>query len=170
MPTAVKRSRGSKVRHDVELEPTAPPGLPPRPAYLAADDAAASAWSAIATRLLDQRVLTTAHGELLAVLADAWAQYVRLQAAYAEMGYRSVLIQKWTEQGRKRERVVENPLCRQLRLQALLLNTLFGEFGQTPASAPKVHARADQVDPLESFLSGGPARVVPFPKSKGART
>jgi len=140
------------------------------PPHLAADDLARAAWQDIAARLLAQNVLTTGHGELLALIADAWAQYVRLRLAFAKLEYQSVIVQEWKQRGRTMRRFVENPLCRQLRQQALLLNSLFGEFGQTPASAPKVHASADGPDPLERFLSAGPdTNVVAFAKRKRAR-
>jgi len=162
LPTAVKRARGSRIRHDAPAEPAATPGIPPRPPHLDQDDLAGRAYDTIAARLLTQHVLTEAHGELVALMADAWAQYVRLQEAFAVLGRQAILVQEWQDQkGRVRRRVVENPLCRQMRQQALLLNTLMGEFGQTPASAPKVHAQAGAVDPLESFLTSG-ANVVPF--------
>ena len=67
------------------------------------------------------------------------------------------------ERGNERRRVVDNPLFRQLRQQTLLLNTLLGEFGQTPASAPKVQAFSDSPDPFDRFLNAGPdTNVVPF--------
>ena len=171
-PTAVKRALGSQIRHDVDQEPTAPTGVPRRPPHLDDDPEASAAWDTLAARLLVQRVLTTAHAELLAVLADAWAQYVRLKTAYRVDGYRSIIVQEWTdEKGHERSRVIENPLCRQVRQQALLLNTLLGEFGQTPASAPKVAAHAESPDPFDQFLQGPtPApTVVPFRRrQKGA--
>lgn len=170
-PTVVKRLTGARVRHDVSAEPTAPVGIPERPPHIAVDPDASAAWDALATRLTAQRVLTTAHREGLALLADAWATYVRMQRDFALVNRRTVLVQEWKDhEGVTRSRVVENPLARQIRLQALLLNTLFGEFGQTPASAPKVSTNSDSVDPFESFLASGPATVVPFVKrSKGTR-
>jgi len=169
IPTAIKRARGSEIRHNAAAEPSAPSGVPPAPPHL--DPEARAAWDAIAARLLAQRVLTTAHGELLALLADGWASYVRLQRAFAAGGYQSVLTIEWLdEKGHERKRVVDNPLFRQLRQQALLLNTLFGEFGQTPASAPKVSAFTDSPDPLERFLNNGPENnVVAFARRRKPR-
>lgn len=168
-PTAIKRLKGSRIRHDVAAEPSAPPGLPLCPPHVVADAASREAWDQLAARLLTQRVLTTAHTEALALLADGWAQYVRLQLAFAADGFRSVVKQEWTtEDGQQRSRLIENPLCRQIRQQATLLNTLFGEFGQTPASAPKVVAPGESVDPFDRFLSGGPSAVVPFKKARRA--
>lgn len=170
LPTEVKRQRGSKIRHDVEVEPTAPTGVPVRPGHVDEDPIAVDAWDRIASRLLTQKVLTTAHAELLALLADGWAQYVRLKAAFAADGYRHVLVNSWQDdRGNPRTHTVENPLVRQIRQQALLLNTLLGEFGQTPASAPKVAAHADSPDPFDRFLQGPPASVVPFRRRTGAK-
>ena len=169
VPTAILRARGSRVRHDAAKEPSAPAGVPQPPAHLAEE--ARAAWDAIAARLLAQHVLTTAHGELLALLADAWAQYVRLQTAFKAGGYQSVLTIEWMdERGNERRRVVDNPLFRQLRQQTLLLNTLLGEFGQTPASAPKVQAFSDSPDPFDRFLNAGPdTNVVPFARGRKPR-
>ena len=172
-PTAILKARGSKLRPKHKAEPTAPVGVPRRPIHLDADPDAAAIWDTLASRLLDQKVLTTAHGELLAVLADAWAQYVRLKKAFAEGGYQAVLTSVWTdENGNPRSRVIDNPLARQLRQQALLLNALLGEFGQTPASASKVAAQVDTPDPFDRFLQGpAPApgsssSVVPFSRRR----
>ena len=169
LPTAIKRALGSKIRHNAGAEPSAPAGVPLPPPHL--EPEAREAWEAIGARLLAQHVLTTAHGELLALLADAWATYVRLQKAFAAGGYESIVTQTWQdERGRERLRVAENPLFRQLQRQALLLNTLFGEFGQTPASAPKVHITAPAADPLETFLTAGPeTNVVPFARRRKPR-
>jgi P27 family predicted phage terminase small subunit len=169
LPTALKVARGSKIRHNVAAEPSAPVGVPQAPPHLTEEGRAA--WNAMAARLLAQHVLTTAHGELLALLADAWATYVRLQRAYADGGYQSVLTLEWAdERGRERRRVISNPLFNQVRQQAQLVNALLGEFGQTPASAPKVSTFSDSPDPFDRFLNAGPdTNVVKFARRKRPR-
>jgi len=160
---------GSKIHHDPRAEPAGRLGVPPVPPHLAIDPDARAAWDALAWRLVGQRVLTDAHGELLAILADGWAQYVRLRREFATGGFRSTIVQEWIDhKGEVRKRTVDNPICRQIRQQALLLNTLFGEFGQTPASAPKVVVQPGASDPFEEFLAG-PAQVVSLSRSARAK-
>jgi phage terminase small subunit len=166
LPTATKRLRGSKIRHDVEKEPTyGAPGMPAPPAHLADDAEALVAFGAFGARLVDARVITPAHGELLAMLAEAWADYCRKRREWKANGFHSVVVQSWTDgEGVVRERTIENPLVRQMRQQHDLVIRIAGEFGLSPATASKVERLpASAADPDEAYFAGRP-NVLKFAK------
>ena len=170
LPTATKQLRGSRVRHNVAAEPDfGAPGLPEPPAHLVDDDVALAAFAGFGARLVAGRVLTPAHGELLGMLAEAWADYVRKRQEFAAEGRKSVVVQSWQDgTGVTRERRTENPLVRQMRQQLDQVMRILGEFGLTPATASKVEKlAAGGEDPDEAFFAKR-ENVLPF--AGGART
>jgi phage terminase small subunit len=153
-PTALKLLQGSKVRGR-KSEPTHPVGRPPIPERLAGDPVAVAAWNSLAARLETVGVLTTAHGEALAMLAEALADYDRIRGQLALMNYQQLVVDevKNAEGVTIRRRVRENPLLRRSERIALLVNRLLGEFGLTPATSARIDARPrQQSDPFERFL------------------
>ena len=152
------------MRHKAEAEPTfGAPGVPDPPAHLADDPEALAAYASFGVRLVAARVLTPAHGELLAMLAEAWADYVRKRVEFAAEGRKSVVVQSWTDgTGIMRERRTENPLVRQMRQQLDQVARIAGEFGLTPATASKVaRIEGGTDDPDEAFFASR-ENVVPF--------
>jgi phage terminase small subunit len=168
LPTATKTLRGSRVRTPVASEPTfGAPGVPVPPPHLVDDAEALAAYASFGARLVAARVLTPAHGELLAMLAEAWADYVRKRQEFAAEGRKSIVIQSWTDaEGVTRERRIENPLVRQMRQQLDQVARIAGEFGLTPATASKVQRiDAAAADPDEAFFANRPPNVLPFPSA-----
>lgn len=163
LPTAVKQRRGSRIRHDVKREPAFEVGEPPIPPHIAANPYALAAWRSFAPRLIAARVLTTAHGEPLALLADAWGRYQRASDEWAALNYPNVQTIEIIKGPHVSERVVEHPLVRQLGVYGDTVKRLCAEFGLTPASASKVQTITDTAaDPFEAFLRG--PNVVDFKK------
>lgn len=158
LPTATKQLRGSRVRNAAKEPNYGAPGLPAVPPHLEDDPEALEAYHAFGARLVAARVLTPAHGELLAMLAEAWADYVRKRREFAAEGRKSVVVQSWTDgTGVTRERRTENPLVRQMRQQLDQVARIAGEFGLTPATASKVERiEGGGDDPDEAFFSNRP--------------
>lgn len=165
LPTAVKQRRGSRIRHDTKHEPAYAVGEPPMPAHVAGDPYARAAWASFAARLIEARVLTTAHAEPLALLADAWARYRRASEEWARLEYPNVQTIEIIKGPHVSSRVIEHPLVRLVPLYAEAVKKLCGEFGLTPATSSKVHTITDATaDPFEAFLRG--PNVLPFDKGK----
>jgi phage terminase small subunit len=132
------------------------------PLHVADDPYAVAAWNDLAPMLEGAKVLSPAHGHMLTVLAEAWADYRRKREEWALMGRKSVIVQSWDDiQGKHRTRIVDNPLVKQLRGQGDLLMRLLGEFGLSPATSSKVVTQdAGDEDPFDTFLAG--PTVLPF--------
>jgi phage terminase small subunit len=152
-PTALKVLQGSEVRGR-KREPAPPPGRPPIPTRLAEDPLAVAAWESLAARLESIGVLTTANGEALGLLAEALADYERVREALSTMRHQQLVVDEVRNpQGVViRRRIRENPLLRRTERIALLVNRLLGEFGLTPATAPRLEASPPVRDPFEVFL------------------
>jgi P27 family predicted phage terminase small subunit len=164
VPTALKTLHGGRVRSGRAHEPTSIVGVPEMPAYLADDALALAAWQRFAARLVDMRVLTRAHGEILAVLCETWASLERFHEEAAKMGRRAVLVTEWLDaKGAIRHRIIANPLMKLWRAERQLFAQLCGEFGLTPATASKVMTQgdADATDALETLLRDAP-KVLAF--------
>ena len=85
-PTSTLVLKGSRIRHDKQdrrREPFVPPGIPPQPAYLAADPYAVEAWAELVALLQPIGVLTVADGPALELAATAKADQRRLFEAWA---------------------------------------------------------------------------------------
>ena len=166
-PTSTLVLKGSRIRHDKQdrrREPVVPPGIPPQPAYLAADPYAVDEWTRLVTLLEPLGVLTLADGPALELVATARADYRRLFEAWAA-DPQPVVEYSWVDsEGVTRSRRVENPLVRQNRQQKLLCESLLGAFGLTPVSRSKVTMHdSDARDEAEAFLQSRPT-LVPFKK------
>lgn len=154
-PTAIKVLHGSKLRAGNRSEAKYQSGAPECPAHVQNDPRALQAWQVTSARLLQVGVLTTAHGESLATLCDAWADYVRCREQFAAMNYQQLVVDESIDRrnGNKLRKVKENPLIRRSEKLALLITRLLGEFGLTPITSPKVPAlgQAASADPFTEF-------------------
>jgi phage terminase small subunit len=167
LPTAIKRLRGSTIRHNVSAEPKAPVGIPTMPDFVAADPLAVEEWGQLAEKALKLGVLTIAHGPILGLIATTSANHRRIYQTFAATGYKPVIVQSWKDKdGDERSRIVENPLVRQLRLQETRCTALLGEMGMTPASSSKVQTHGDiEHDEVETFLRDRPT-ILPFKRAR----
>lgn len=144
-PTALHVLRGtlrSSVRQGREGEPKRKPGRPPCPVEVEADEAAHAHWLRLATQLEKDGILTMAHGDALALLAQALADYHRVRGQLAAMKHQQLVIDEIRDKDGKllRRRVRENPLIRRSERLAALCSRLLGEFGLTPVTQTRVHA------------------------------
>lgn len=103
------------------------PGRPAIPAPIEADALARAHWDRLAATLEASGVLTTAHGDGLALLALLRADYDRVRV-------------------RLLARPDDRLLHKEARDTANLCTRLLGEFGLTPSSEGRIHA-ADPVSP-----------------------
>jgi P27 family predicted phage terminase small subunit len=135
-PTALKILEGTH-RKDRENpdEPVLPPGMPDPPAFLAGR--ALEVWADYGRRLLDDlRVLSEAHWAALAMLSAELAAYERATAVIAREG------QTYETTARNGEKVIRPRPEVAIAAKAFEhARRMLLEFGLTPASAGKVHAR-----------------------------
>lgn len=148
--------QGSKVRPHHRTEPVYAAGSPEPAPHVLADGLALAKYRELVGRLEASRVLTTAHGEALAVLAETWADYVRCREQFAAAGYTLLVVDERREaDGTVHRRVKDNPLIRRSERLALLLQRYLAEFGLTPVTGPRVKVTEPaDVDPFEVFLGG----------------
>jgi len=161
-PTALKLLQGSRVRNR-EQEPQYEPGIPDCPARLQEDPEAKSHWDLLSSRLQASGVLTKGHGEALAMLAEALADYGRARAQLKAMRFQQLIVEeKYDPTGAKLlyRRVKENPLIRRSERLAVLCSRLLGEFGLTPITQAKINSAKPptETDPFEVFLGGARPR------------
>lgn len=143
-PAGLRELHGSKVRPYHRREPKYAALTPAMPPHIAADALALEKWGILAERLAQSRVLTIAHGEALAVLAEAWADYVRCREQFAQTGRQMLVVdEKRGADGTMSRKVRDNPLIRRSERLAMLLQRYLSEFGLTPVSGPKVAAGSD---------------------------
>jgi P27 family predicted phage terminase small subunit len=106
------------------------------------------AWKKLAPRLVKTRILTELDAEALALLCDAYADYLEARAIVAREG---LTYESATESGGTMIRPrpeVDMKARAWARVEKMLSN-----FGATPAARAKVHAAAEgDLDPFESFL------------------
>jgi hypothetical protein len=97
-------------------------------------------WGSLADRLEAAGVLSTVHGESLAVLVRTWRDCEAVRTAI----------------GKLEADAVDVPLFRLSEQLSARLLRMLAEFGLTPASQSKVQAHPDAhgVDAFESFLRG----------------
>lgn len=152
VPTALHVLRGTyrTTRHgrDRAGEPRLVPGRPACPDEVQRDPAALAHWERLIAQLETSGVLTTAHGDALALLAQAKADYDRVRAQLVTMNHQQLVVDEIRNKDGQviRRRVRENPLIRRSERLALLCARLLGEFGLTPITQSKVgnanHANA----------------------------
>lgn len=143
-PAGLRALHGSRERPHHRREPKYASNSPVMPAHLTADAVAVEKWDILADRLAKSRVLTVAHGEALAVLAEAWADYVRCREQFAQTGRQMLVVdEKRALDGTVTRKVKDNPLIRRSERLALLLQRYLSEFGLTPVSGPKVAAMGE---------------------------
>jgi hypothetical protein len=148
--------RGSRTRERHKGEASYPVGLPEAPAFIEADALARQKWLEIGARLVSVKVLTTAHGEMLALLCSAWADLDRARVEFAEGGYRQVVPEtRITASGHKVTTVKANPLVLRIEKLSYQVARYLGEFGLTPMTATKAKANgggAGAGDPWAEFF------------------
>jgi phage terminase small subunit len=159
-PSALKVARGVALKHR-QAEPQYVRGRPEVPPALALDVAARAHWERLAARLEVAGVLSLAHGEALALLAQALADYGRVREAL--LGERELVVaveRVYSKTGQlTRERMRENPLLKRSERLTLLINRLLGEFGLTPATQTRIEAKQQAAtDGFESFLKAARPR------------
>jgi phage terminase small subunit len=157
VPTNLHVLRGTLRSRHKKRPPPPQLGRPEPPPDIQADEVALGHWNALAERLESLRVLSPAHGEALALLAQSLADYGRVRAQLHEMGYRQLIVDEIRDKTGQviRRRVRENPLIRRSERLALLVARLLGEFGLTPVTQTKVASHAPtESDPFEVFLGG----------------
>lgn len=158
-PTALKAIQGSRMRRQNRTEPVHPVGVPTIPPHLATDDLAVTAWGSFVERLSAVKVLTSSHGEALAIMAEAWADYVRCRQQFERMGRQLVVAdEKVVGSGATAivtRKIKDNPLIRRSERLAMLIQRYLGEFGLTPATGPKVQgiAAPEATNPLLALVS-----------------
>jgi phage terminase small subunit len=113
------------------------PGRPPMPANVAADAEARAHWDRLAAITETEGTLTTAHGDLLALLSLQRAMYDRVVAE---------LVGAAMTMTNSRRRTIPNPLIREAQTLAAQCDRLLGEFGLTPLTQGRV-THADRTPP-----------------------
>jgi len=128
------------------------------PAHIEADDLAAEKWRTMAPRLARVKVLTEAHGEMLALLCASWADLVRAREALAAMNYSQFVEEhRMTATGEEIVTKKLNPLFARIEKLSYQIARFLGEFGLTPMTSTKVAAKlnaGEEIDPLDELLRG----------------
>lgn len=110
---------------------------------------ALEAWGAISAVLEPMGLLTTADPHALALLCDAYAEYIDCRAQVKKLGRTYKVRTKTGEMLMTRPEVgmASDAWRRVLRMMT--------EFGLTPSSRAKIHAAPQtEADPFEDFMSG----------------
>lgn len=149
-PTALKLLQGNPGKRPLpESEPVPPPGDVKPPAWLKGK--ARTAWKWVEPVLSDMGVLTTADPHALALLCDAYAEYIEAGDAIREHGttYETVTKEGSVMFRSRPEVAIRADAWRRVSL-------MMQQFGMTPSSRAKVQGQSkESVDPFEEFLSGG---------------
>lgn len=160
-PSSLQLLKGTYRKSRRGHEPQLTRGRPEPTAEVRADPAALAHWETLADRLDRIGVLSPAHGESLALLALARADYGRIREQLQVMRFQQLIVEEIRDKAGNvlRRRYRENPLIRRSERLALLVSRLLGEFGLTPVTAPKVHAfPTGPEDDFEMFLVNGRPR------------
>lgn len=149
-PTALKVLHGTARPDRVNANEPKPEGFGKRPpAWL--KGRARTHWGRIQPIVEGMRVSTDADPVALALLCDALAQYVQASDVLRTKGNN---VELFDEDGR----CIEYRPRTEVRIVAdawRRVNLMLQQFGLTPASRAKVQAaEAQEIDPVEAFLSG----------------
>ena len=157
-PTATKRANGNPGKRRLPDEPTPPPPaggvvLPPFWTVDAwpARGMASRMWARMAAILGPMGLLTEASADALALLCDAYAEYVTARGVVAEEG---ATYERTTDRGGVSW--VTRAEVAQAADAWRRVNAMMGQFGLTPSALAKVgNASAEDDDPFAAF--DGPA-------------
>lgn len=161
-PTALKLIEGTARPDRInDREPEPPQGEIKPPKWLVGRSK--RLWNEIAPVLDEMGVLTTADPHALALLCDAYAEYLDARAVVKKEGatYQTsrVLGQLYTESGE--EVPLVNTMVRQRPEVAIAsdawrrIQRMMSEFGLTPSSRSRIKASPkEEIDPFEEFLGG----------------
>lgn len=148
-PTALKIVQGT-ARPDRAnpSEPKPPEGPVSPPSWLRGR--AKTAWKWVAPVLEEMGVLTTADTHTLALLCDAYAEYIECRAVVRKLG---ATYEGYGEEGAVMIR--PRPEVRMASDAWRRADRMFSAFGMTPSARSKIHASdRGEADPFEEFLSG----------------
>lgn len=127
-PTALKVLRGNPGKRPINQdEPKPTPGPPEPPEHL--DDEARKQWFRWCDELSNMRVLTKADREILAVMCDTWARYVKAKKAVDVAG---LLVKS------PNGYPMLNPALSIVNKCAAQLRSFATEFGLTPAARSRI--------------------------------
>lgn len=152
-PTALKRLQGTARPDRLNPAEPEPPLLVDAkpPPWLRGRSR--KAWGELSQILLDMRVLTVADRPALALLADAYGEYLELRADVARNG-------RWYQMRTESGAIMEmtRPAVTQMTDAWRRASAMLQQFGLTPSSRSKVSAKqAETVDPFEELLRGSRA-------------
>jgi P27 family predicted phage terminase small subunit len=158
-PASIRELTGARTRPHHRGEPEYAVGEPSMPAHIEADAIAAEKWRTMAPRLVGVKVLTEAHGEMLALLCSSWADLVRAREELAVMNYTQFISEhRMTATGEEIVTKKLNPLFARIEKLSYQIARFLGEFGLTPMTSTKVAAKlgaGEDLDPLEDLMRGG---------------
>lgn len=151
-PTVLKLLQGT-ARHD-RLNPSEPepPALVDArpPSWL--DSRGRRAWRDWLPVLTGMRVLTEADGAALALMCDAYAEYLAARAVLRREGA------SYTTGELPAQMVRQRPEVAQAADAWRRVSAMMQQFGLTPASRSRVSSQqAETVDPVQEWLHGGRA-------------
>lgn len=148
-PTALKLLQGTlRPNRTNDREPIPPGGIARMPEWLSDD--ARKWWRSIAPMLRQMNVLTVADTHALALLCDAYAEYLEARQVIRDEGmtYESHGARGGFMIRQRPEVAIAADAFRRL-------DHMLGQFGMTPGMRSKVIAKPkDDVDPFEEFMSG----------------
>lgn len=167
-PTTLKALQGTaRPDRTNAREPEPPPGPVKPPSWL--KGRARAAWRQLAPMLEDMRVLTTADPHALALLCDAYAEYIDCREVVRKQGavYESRVVKASSrrveaEGGDEDFDAADWSVIIRPRPEVKMasdawrrVHRMLVEFGLTPSSRSKVSAGgAEDADPFEEFLRG----------------
>lgn len=158
VPASLRSLTGARTRPHHRGEPDYEAVAPAMPEHVAADPLAAERWAVLVDRLSRVRVLTEAHGEMLALLCAAWADLIRAREELARMEYAQFIVEhRMTATGEEILTRKINPLFSRIEKLSYQVARFLGEFGLTPMTAAKVAARSAaeaDVDPFDALVNG----------------
>lgn len=130
-------------------------GVPDVPEIVKNDPLALERWNILGPRIAAVKVLTEAHGEILAVLCVTWSDLVRARREFAAMDYRMLITDIRINKDGQESRITKaNPLLQKMERLNVLVAKFLGEFGLTPMSAAKVGSIEMSIDdPFTEFLN-----------------
>lgn len=175
-PTELKVVRGTDRadrRNPAEPQP-ARLEVGSKPPEWLADRRARRAWRHLAKMLGEQRILTVMDAMALAMLCDAFADYLeagdelarlrRIQEAEAALDGDDVRIASWfplaripdtAALGKTGVTIREHPAVKRRERAWMRVSRMLSEFGMTPSARARVAAAAEESkDPTEAFLEG----------------
>lgn len=160
-PTAIRKLRGNPGKRALnKAEPVPPPGPTDAPAWL--DGKALAMWERISPILRQMRVLDTSDTDALALLCDAYADYLAARDFVKKHGRTyTVSIQKGEELDAEsglmtpvwelRYRVRPEVIIKQEAWKRI--RAMMQEFGMTPSARSRVTAKAAvDEDPVEAWM------------------